>query len=191
MKASHETKPMIYRAKSNLTPDRLYKSVITLFWAMLGKGGTNILTEKGPLNTTEYNASQFNTTLLLKSYEVNNIFGHWIWAFYHIMTGVVLLNMLIAMLADSFNRVQNDADTEWKFCRADLWLSYFDRQSTLPPPFNVLPILMELPRTLKGCKNWFQKTKKVRANCWNCYKKCTKNTNLTKQERDHKVSSIN
>lgn len=34
---------------------------------------------------------------------------------------------------------QEDADVEWKFARAKLWLSYFDEGSTLPPPFNLMP----------------------------------------------------
>lgn len=34
---------------------------------------------------------------------------------------------------------QEDADVEWKFARAKLWLSYFDEGRTLPPPFNLVP----------------------------------------------------
>uniref|UniRef100_A0A673FVE1 Transient receptor potential cation channel, subfamily C, member 7b n=1 Tax=Sinocyclocheilus rhinocerous TaxID=307959 RepID=A0A673FVE1_9TELE len=32
-----------------------------------------------------------------------------------------------------------DADVEWKFARAKLWLSYFDEGRTLPAPFNLVP----------------------------------------------------
>lgn len=35
--------------------------------------------------------------------------------------------------------VQEDADVEWKFARAKLWLSYFDEGRTLPAPFNLVP----------------------------------------------------
>jgi len=34
---------------------------------------------------------------------------------------------------------QEDADVEWKFARAKLWLSYFDEGRTLPAPFNLVP----------------------------------------------------
>lgn len=34
---------------------------------------------------------------------------------------------------------KEDADVEWKFARAKLWLSYFDEGRTLPAPFNLVP----------------------------------------------------
>lgn len=35
--------------------------------------------------------------------------------------------------------LQEDADVEWKFARAKLWLSYFDEGRTLPAPYNLVP----------------------------------------------------
>jgi transient receptor potential cation channel subfamily C len=35
--------------------------------------------------------------------------------------------------------VQDQADTEWKFARSKLWISYFEEGGTVPPPFNVVP----------------------------------------------------
>ncbi|MEQ2286775.1 Short transient receptor putative channel 7 [Ameca splendens] len=52
---------------------------------------------------------------------------------------VVLLNMLIAMINSSYQEIEEDADVEWKFARAKLWLSYFDEGRTLPAPFNLVP----------------------------------------------------
>ncbi|KAK9406539.1 short transient receptor potential channel 7 [Crotalus adamanteus] len=52
---------------------------------------------------------------------------------------VVLLNMLIAMINNSYQEIEEDADVEWKFARAKLWLSYFDEGRTLPAPFNLVP----------------------------------------------------
>ena len=34
---------------------------------------------------------------------------------------------------------QNDADSEWKYARAKLWMSYFEEGGTLPAPFNMIP----------------------------------------------------
>lgn len=31
------------------------------------------------------------------------------------------------------------SDTEWKFARSQLWMSYFEDGSTVPPPFNLFP----------------------------------------------------
>lgn len=40
---------------------------------------------------------------------------------------------------ENVSSVQEDADVEWKFARAKLWLSYFDEGRTLPAPFNLVP----------------------------------------------------
>ena len=34
---------------------------------------------------------------------------------------------------------QEKADTEWKFARSKLWISYFEDGGTVPPPFNIIP----------------------------------------------------
>lgn len=34
---------------------------------------------------------------------------------------------------------QEHSDTEWKFARTKLWMSYFEEMGTLPPPFNIFP----------------------------------------------------
>lgn len=39
----------------------------------------------------------------------------------------------------SLIHLQDDADVEWKFARAKLWLSYFDHGGALPVPFNLVP----------------------------------------------------
>lgn len=44
------------------------------------------------------------------------------------------------------------SDTEWKFARTKLWMSYFEDGATLPPPFNVLP-------SVKWITRWFKKKK--------------------------------
>lgn len=43
------------------------------------------------------------------------------------------------MVSCCFPCSQEDADVEWKFARAKLWLSYFDEGRTLPAPFNLVP----------------------------------------------------
>jgi hypothetical protein len=35
--------------------------------------------------------------------------------------------------------IQEHADTEWKFARTKLWMSYFEEGGTLPSPFNIFP----------------------------------------------------
>ncbi|XP_074072641.1 short transient receptor potential channel 6-like [Macrotis lagotis] len=67
---------------------------------------------------------------------------------------IVLLNMLIAMINNSFQEIEDDADVEWKFARAKLWFSYFEEGRTLPVPFNLVPSPKSLFYLLLKLKKW-------------------------------------
>ena len=43
------------------------------------------------------------------------------------------------MMSDSYKKIQRQADIEWKFGLAKLWLVYFEDVYQLPVPFNLLP----------------------------------------------------
>ena len=45
---------------------------------------------------------------------------------------------------------QEKADTEWKFARSKLWISYFEDGGTVPPPFNIIPT----PKTVYYLAKW-------------------------------------
>lgn len=52
---------------------------------------------------------------------------------------------------------QEQSDTEWKFARTKLWMSFFEGSSTLPSPFNILPspkMVIKLYKSLK--KNYLK-----------------------------------
>ncbi|XP_045872612.1 putative short transient receptor potential channel 2-like protein isoform X4 [Meles meles] len=65
--------------------------------------------------------------------------GRALYGIFTIIMVIVLLNMLIAMITNSFQKIEDDADVEWKFARSKLYLSYFREGLTLPVPFNILP----------------------------------------------------
>ncbi|XP_065296066.1 short transient receptor potential channel 3-like [Dermacentor albipictus] len=65
--------------------------------------------------------------------------GYALWGLYHIVSVIVLLNVLIAMMTDSFQRVQGNAYTEWIFARSSQWISYLDINAGAPPPLNLFP----------------------------------------------------
>lgn len=64
---------------------------------------------------------------------------------------IILINMLIAMMSNSYQAIANQADEEWKFARSKLWLSYFEGGSTLPTPFSLIPS----PKTFYYILRWF------------------------------------
>ncbi|CAK9293296.1 unnamed protein product [Gordionus sp. m RMFG-2023] len=67
--------------------------------------------------------------------------GYILYGMYTAITIVVLVNMLIAMMADSFQQIKDDEDVEWKYARTKLWMSFIQEREYLPIPFNLLPSL--------------------------------------------------
>jgi len=98
----------------------LFEASQTLFWAGFGMIGLDDFELTGAGGYT-----RFWSMLMFGAYSVINI--------------IVLLNLLIAMMSNSYSFIVEHADAEWKFARTKLWMSYFDERCTLPPPFNIFP----------------------------------------------------
>uniref|UniRef100_A0A8D1CZV6 Transient receptor ion channel domain-containing protein n=1 Tax=Sus scrofa TaxID=9823 RepID=A0A8D1CZV6_PIG len=90
-----------------------------LFWTMLG------MEERSVVDMPQFPVPEF--------------VGRALYGTFTIVMVVVLLNMLIAMITGSFQKIEDAADVEWKFARSKLYLSYFREGLTLPVPFNMLP----------------------------------------------------
>lgn len=56
---------------------------------------------------------------------------------YLMVTLVVLINLLIAMMSDTYQRIQAQSDKEWKFGRAIL-IRAMNKRSATPSPINML-----------------------------------------------------
>ncbi|XP_067282389.1 transient receptor potential cation channel, subfamily N, member 1 [Pseudorasbora parva] len=98
-------------------PGPLNMSVL-LFFALFG------LTEPDKIPDVE--RSPPATAILAKM-----VFG-----VYLVVTFIVLINLLIAMMSDTYQRIQAQSDTEWKFGRAVL-IRDMSRKSGIPSPFNL------------------------------------------------------
>lgn len=64
-------------------------------------------------------------------------FGHVILALYALIAQIVLVNLLIAMMGDTFNSVKEDSAKEWRFMRYSLATEY-STTSAVAPPFNLI-----------------------------------------------------
>jgi len=56
---------------------------------------------------------------------------------YSLITQVMLVNLLIAMMGDTYSNVKENSDKEWKFYRYSLVIDYIT-SSAYPPPFNLV-----------------------------------------------------
>ena len=98
----------------------LWETSQSLFWASFG------LVELGDFDLEGIGGfTRFWGLLMFGSYSVCNI--------------ILLLNMLIAMMSNSYQIIFLRSDTEWKYSRSKLWISNFDMGSTVPVPFNLIP----------------------------------------------------
>uniref|UniRef100_A0A2K5JUJ5 Ion transport domain-containing protein n=1 Tax=Colobus angolensis palliatus TaxID=336983 RepID=A0A2K5JUJ5_COLAP len=73
------------------------------------------------------------------SFLVPEFVGRALYGIFTIVMVIVLLNMLIAMIINSFQKTEMCKRRPWKFARSKIYLSYFREGLTLPVPFNILP----------------------------------------------------
>ncbi|XP_018085351.1 short transient receptor potential channel 5 [Xenopus laevis] len=105
--------------KQNNAFSTLFETLQSLFWSVFGLLNLYVTNVKARHEFTEFvGATMFGT--------------------YNVISLVVLLNMLIAMMNNSYQLIADHADIEWKFARTKLWMSYFDEGATMPPPFNII-----------------------------------------------------
>lgn len=109
----------------------LFEASQSLFWAGFGMVGLDDFELTGTGGYT-----RFWSMLMFGAYSVINI--------------IVLLNLLIAMMSNSYAFIVDHADSEWKFARTKLWMSYFEEGCTLPPPFNIIPSVKSIKRLFTG-----------------------------------------
>jgi len=64
-------------------------------------------------------------------------FGTFLISVYAVVAQVILVNLLIAMMGDTFSTVKANSDVEWKYCRL-LFTIDQSLRSFQPPPFNLL-----------------------------------------------------
>uniref|UniRef100_A0A8C0IWR7 Transient receptor potential cation channel subfamily C member 5 n=1 Tax=Chelonoidis abingdonii TaxID=106734 RepID=A0A8C0IWR7_CHEAB len=120
--------------KQNNAFSTLFETLQSLFWSVFGLLNLYVTNVKARHEFTEFvGATMFGT--------------------YNVISLVVLLNMLIAMMNNSYQLIADHADIEWKFARTKLWMSYFDEGGTLPPPFNIIPS----PKSIWYLCKWIHK----------------------------------
>ncbi|CAG4990478.1 unnamed protein product [Colias eurytheme] len=84
----------------------------------------------------------------IKSY--TRFWGLLMFGSYSVINVIVLLNLLIAMMSNSYAHIDEHSDVEWKFARTRLWMSYFEDSPTLPPPFNIFPTPKRVMKLFKS-----------------------------------------
>ncbi|XP_055355691.1 short transient receptor potential channel 4-like isoform X2 [Paramacrobiotus metropolitanus] len=118
----------------------------TLFWTLFGRApgeAADVIIGNRFDNGTVWKDYAY------QEHSFTQLCGYIIFGLYHVVAILMLLNTLIAVMSNAFNRVDENSDMEWKFARAQIWISYFDSGHVLPPPFNLIPSLSQIKFLLK------------------------------------------
>ncbi|XP_022789160.1 short transient receptor potential channel 4-like [Stylophora pistillata] len=110
-------------------------SFIGMFWLLLGMVEEEKIAVDDP---AFYLTSTFGRIFII---------GH------VICTVIVALNMLIAMMNNSFDGIMENAILEWKFSRTQMWLEWIDKGNSIPVPFNTAYYILYIftPNFWKTC----------------------------------------
>ncbi|XP_069702491.1 transient receptor potential-gamma protein-like isoform X2 [Periplaneta americana] len=127
----------------------LFETIQTLFWTVFGV-----------IDMNQFNLSNIES---FTKFSAKTILGT-----YAVITNIVLLNLLIAMLNNSYQIISCKEDVEWKFARSKLWISYFDDKCTLPPPFNIFPTSKFLLRLFRLSKCCLRGSSGLASRCCSC-----------------------
>ena len=64
-----------------------------------------------------------------------------------------MLNLLISLMTTTFAKIQQNADVEWKFTRASIWIHYYDDLNSIPCPLNLIPSVHSIMKLARKCAN--------------------------------------
>ncbi|XP_064637834.1 transient receptor potential-gamma protein-like isoform X2 [Lineus longissimus] len=154
----------------------LFEIIQTLYWAIFGLIELESLDLKEALGHENANDHAFT-----------EIMGKLMFGVYSAIAIIVLLNMLIAMMSNSYQQISEYADREWKFARSRLWMGYFEEGGTSPVPFNIIPS----PKTFYYLMCWFKEklcscSQRQKRSRWQSIRRIVKKVN----EREAKYQAV-
>ncbi|PAA76641.1 hypothetical protein BOX15_Mlig029366g3 [Macrostomum lignano] len=152
-----------------------------------GRTFSNLFEITQSLYWSAYGLIDLSNTDLEYEHSFTEFIGKLMYGAFSAITFIVLLNMLIAMMNCSFEEIVAQADTEWKFARGKLWISYFDEGGTLPTPFNIIPS----PKSFLYAMAWLKDkvcscSKRHQRSKWQSIRKVVKKVN----EKEARYQSV-
>ncbi|XP_033639719.1 short transient receptor potential channel 4-like [Asterias rubens] len=97
-----------------------YQSMMTLFWSL-------------------FDLMDLDNLMIDPSLRFTETVGTMMYVCFSVVGVVVLVNALIAMMSNTYTRVEENSDVEWKVARTRLITDYLSESLTIPPPFNIIP----------------------------------------------------
>jgi len=125
---------------ANFVDDPIRSIVDHTFWPTFGEV-YQVASEMGiPGSKCEADVNPYGVCQDSTTYE---FLAACVYAIYVFLTNIVLVNLLVAMMVYSFNRVQKDADEEYKIEKFRFQKEFYTKPA-FPPPFSPFVILKRL-----------------------------------------------
>lgn len=105
----------------------------TYFWAIFGMSDLasgDVVIETLP--------GESDNTFIVNDHEFTQAVGYIAFALFQVLIVIVLLNMLVATMSSTYQRVIDNVDVEYAFGKTEFYIEYM-AQTTLPPPLNLIP----------------------------------------------------
>lgn len=115
----------------------------TFFWAILCMSpleSADVIIENLPGETPD--------TTITNSHVFTEAVGYIGFALFEVLIVIMILNMLIATMSATFQRVIDNLDVEWTFGKTDFYLEYM-LQSAMPSPLNLIPTVGGINRFME------------------------------------------
>uniref|UniRef100_A0A0K2VDJ3 Short transient receptor potential channel 7like [Metaseiulus occidentalis] n=1 Tax=Lepeophtheirus salmonis TaxID=72036 RepID=A0A0K2VDJ3_LEPSM len=111
----------------------------TLFWIIFDPGKE----EYADIMEGEWTNTTATDQMISKT--LSHKIGLFVWGFYQVFVVLIMLNLLISLMTNTFANIQKNSDTEWKFSRASIWLKHFNDQRSVPGkvPSSLFVIMMD------------------------------------------------
>eukprot|EP00112_Aurelia_sp_Birch-Aquarium-sp1_P011271 Seg237.1 transcript_id=Seg237.1/GoldUCD/mRNA.D3Y31 product="Transient receptor potential-gamma protein" protein_id=Seg237.1/GoldUCD/D3Y31 len=81
------------------------------------------------------------------------LWSGFLFTLYYGVSMIVLLNMLIAMMSNSYQQIENNIEVEHKYAKSQLWVDYIGNENFLPCPFNLIPSWKSIRKIYLKIKN--------------------------------------
>ncbi|KAI8505308.1 hypothetical protein Bbelb_174170 [Branchiostoma belcheri] len=142
--SDNATSPLVYTTCTQKNAfGHFSDSFSELFWSLFGLGS------KDTLDLSISDSS--NTDGKFIEHTLTMYIGQSLYGLYMVVAVVVLLNMLIAMMSNSYQAIVDNETTEWRFEVTKLMLRYIRDDTTLPVPFNLIPTPKFIYNVIKRC----------------------------------------
>ncbi|XP_050462293.1 short transient receptor potential channel 5-like [Cataglyphis hispanica] len=122
----------------------------TLFWAIFCMSpveSADVIIENLP--------GEKESETIINQHNFTEFIGYFAFASFQFISVVVVLNMLIACMANTFTRVTDNVNVEWIFGRTEAYVDFM-LTTTLPPPFSIFSIFTGLRPVIEYIKIVFK-----------------------------------